>query len=273
MGSVDQGTWSGRRGPRASARVPHMAPAYAFPRILTEGFGDSRVRLRRRGPGEDSTGRAPVARRFCDTPWGYPRGPTRGGRDGALGTRLGTGRPARGARHAAGHGASGTGRARDVRPGPPDPWPLPACLLWTQASSPATTLTGRSGQIVARPAKNRPPEPIYCSRGTNLRDPRALAGRGRRYLHREQREGGGLLGAQGIGSLGRQCPVLGRQCPVRALPAQGTSVRLTPPGAGPIIRRTTTRPALSGARRVCVPLGVSDRPSPRPDGEDPEHPR
>ena len=35
-------------------------------------FGDSRVRLRRRGPGEDSTGRRAVARRFCYTPRGYP---------------------------------------------------------------------------------------------------------------------------------------------------------------------------------------------------------
>jgi ribonuclease P protein component len=34
-------------------------------------FGDSRVRLRRRGPGEDSTGRPGLARRFCYTPWEY----------------------------------------------------------------------------------------------------------------------------------------------------------------------------------------------------------
>ncbi len=38
-------------------------------------------------------------------------------------------------------------------------------------------------------------------------------------------------------------------------------LRLTPPWARHIIRRTTTRRALSGARRVCVPSGVvTDRP-------------
>src|SRR6266536_446554 len=49
-----------------------MAPVDAFPTILARVFGISRVRLRRRGPGEDSTARAPVARRFWDTPRGYP---------------------------------------------------------------------------------------------------------------------------------------------------------------------------------------------------------
>jgi large subunit ribosomal protein L34 len=44
-----------------------MAPVDAFPTILARGFGISRVRLRRRGPGEDSTARPAVARRFSDT--------------------------------------------------------------------------------------------------------------------------------------------------------------------------------------------------------------
>ena len=54
---------SGRRRHRV-IRVPEVPDAGAS--------GASRVASRRRGLGEDSTGRRAVARRFCNTPWEYP---------------------------------------------------------------------------------------------------------------------------------------------------------------------------------------------------------
>ena len=60
-----------RRGIARELLLPIVAPIDRGPRGSRPGFGGSHGRLRRRGPGEDSTGRRPVARRFCDTPGEY----------------------------------------------------------------------------------------------------------------------------------------------------------------------------------------------------------
>ena len=67
MGSVDQGRVSGPSF-RAAQGLPFVAPVCDVSRGSWSGFGGSRVRLRRRGPGEDSTARTGAARRFCNTP-------------------------------------------------------------------------------------------------------------------------------------------------------------------------------------------------------------
>jgi len=61
----------GQRG-REGSRGTWGAPGVTAPRIPRwVSRGDSRA-SRRRGPGEDSTGRSGVARHLCHTPQGYP---------------------------------------------------------------------------------------------------------------------------------------------------------------------------------------------------------
>ena len=88
--------------------------------------GVSRVRLRRRGPGEDSTGWPPVARRFSDTPRGYPS-------VDRAGLRSPVGRGVRGDRTASpagsGSGSFDTPGGRTYHP-PDDDAP---CAFWRPA--------------------------------------------------------------------------------------------------------------------------------------------
>ena len=71
MGSLDHGRESMPGVARLTLSSPSWHRSITFPRILIGASGCSHERLRRRGPGEDSTARRPAARRFCHTPGEY----------------------------------------------------------------------------------------------------------------------------------------------------------------------------------------------------------
>src|SRR5690349_24013787 len=83
MGRAHHGTLTGDWGSAREWLLPFVAPIERVPEDRGRVAGAPHVRLRRRGPGEDSTGRAPVARRICDTPGEYgsttPRRPAGAG--------------------------------------------------------------------------------------------------------------------------------------------------------------------------------------------------
>ena len=70
MGNVDPGS-GGAGGLRALGEAHRWHRSTTSRGSLVGASGDSRVRLRRRGPGEDSTGRQGAARRFRHTPLEY----------------------------------------------------------------------------------------------------------------------------------------------------------------------------------------------------------
>ena len=121
------GRWVALARMRMSARVARVSGCSRCWRRSRDGpedpgrvFGGSRERLRRRGPGEDSTGRTGAARQFCDTPGEYRsmaaqliagrRAASRGARPAALAAR-----PAGGLTPFSGRGLSSAGRRRAVR--------------------------------------------------------------------------------------------------------------------------------------------------------------